>query len=216
MNAFTMWNEKIVFSDGWFVYMDGKGNNSVISHKRARLLELGYQRYQASMDVNRGGIPDDVAYPSRRFTRKGNEYVYEKFCVDKLIFGKVNPIPNILQIPKSVGYVKINSISREAFKNELTIEKVVLHDDIHTIGESAFEGCKKLNDINLSNKNIEIKKDAFKDTTLFSKEVSYLNNVLVKVETTFKGVLKVQEGTLGIADEALCDCAEITKVDLPE
>ena len=211
-----MWEEKIVFLDGWFVYMDGKGNNSIISHNRARMLELGYQRYQASMDVNRGGAPDELAYPSRGFTRKGNEFVYEKFRVDQLIIGKVNPIPNILHIPKNFGAVKINSIAREAFKNELSIEKIVLHDDIHTIGDSAFEGCKNLNDINLSNKNIEIKKDAFKDTSLFSREVSYLNNVLVKVETTFKGVLKVQEGTLGIADEALCNCAEITKVDLPE
>ena len=209
MNAFTMWEERIVFLNGWFVYMDGKGNNSIISQERARMLELGYQRYQASMDVNRGGAPYELAYPSRGFTREGNEYVYKIFRVDQLIVGKVNPIPNILQIPRSIGNVKINSISREAFKSELAIEKVVLHDDIHTIGESAFEGCKNLNDINLSNKNIEIKKDAFKDTSLFSKEVSYLNNVLVRVETTFKGVLKVQDGTLGIADEALCDCTEI-------
>ncbi len=216
MNAFTMWEEKIVFLNGWFLYMDGKGNNSIISHERARMLELGYQRYQASMDVNRGGAPDELAYPSRGFTRKGNEYVYEKFRVDQLVVGKVNTIPNILKIPETIVNIKINNISREAFKNELTIEKVVLHDDIHTIGESAFEGCKNLNEINLSNKNIEIKKDAFKDTSLFSKEVSYLNNVLVRVESTFKGVLKVQNGTLGIADEALCDCTEITKVDLPE
>lgn len=216
MNAFTMWEEKIVFLNGWFLYMDGNGNNSIISHERARMLELGFQRYQASMDVNRGGAPYELAYPSRGFTRKGNEYVYEKFRVDQLIVGKVNTIPNILKIPENIGDIKINSISNEAFKNELTIEKVILHDDVHTIGESAFEGCKNLNDINLSNKNIEIKKDAFKDTSLFSKEVSYLNNVLVRVESTFKGVLKVQDGTLGIADEALCNCAEITHVDLPE
>lgn len=211
-----MWEDKIVFIDGWFVYMDGKGNNSIISHQQARMLESHFEGYQAEMSVDRGGASEEFAYSSRGFTREGDEYIYEKFDVDQLIVGNVNPIPNILQIPRNVGNIKINSISSEAFKNELAIEKVILHSDIHTIGESAFKGCKNLNDINLANENIEIKKDAFKDTSLFFKQVSYLNNILVKVEKNFKGVLKVQAGTLGIADEALCDCTEITKVVLPE
>ena len=29
MDAFTMWDEKIIFVDGWFIYMDGNGNNSI-------------------------------------------------------------------------------------------------------------------------------------------------------------------------------------------
>lgn len=173
MNSFTMWEDKVVFIDGWFIFMDGRGNNSIISHERARMLEREFMGYQAYMDVQRGGATYEFAYPSRGFTRKGNEYVYENFCVDKLIVGKVNPITNILQIPQSVGNVKINSIAREAFKNALAIEKVILHNDIHTIGESAFEGCKNLHSINLSNKRIEIKKGAFRGTLLFSKEASY-------------------------------------------
>lgn len=172
MNSFTMWKDKIVFIDGWFVYMDDKGNNSIISHEQARMLESHFEGYQAEMSVDRGGASEEFAYSSRGFTRKGDEYIYEKFDVDQLIVGNVNPIPNILQIPRNVGNIKINSIASEAFKNELAIEKVILHSDIHTIGESAFEGCKNLNDISLANENIEIKKDAFKDTSLFLKQAA--------------------------------------------
>lgn len=216
MDAFTMWEEKIIFLDGWFVYMDGKGNNSIISHDRARALEWGYQSYQASMDVNRGGAEREQAYPSRGFTLKGNDYVYENFRVDRLIVGKVNDISNVLRIPKTVGEYRINCIAPKAFKGETAIEEVVLHNDIHTIGESAFEGCKNLRDIDLSGKHINVKRDAFKETALHSSEITYLNNVLVKVQPTFKGALKVKEGTRAIADEALRDCKEITKVDLPD
>lgn len=216
MNEFTMWEEKIVFLNGWFVYMDGKGNNSIISHERARMLELGYQRYQASMDVNRGGAEYEQAYPSRGFVLKGKEYIYEKFRVDQLIIGGVNPIPRVLKIPKKIKNIKINCIAREAFKDEAVIEEVIFHDDIHTIGEAAFAGCEKLRRINISDKHINIKNDAFKGTAIISSKVSYLNNVLVKVESNYEGVLKVKEGTLAIADEALLGCTEITQVDLPD
>lgn len=216
MNAFTMWKEKIVFINGWFVYMDGKGNNSIISHARARAIEEGYQRYQASMDVNRGGYPEEMAFPSRGFTLKGDKYVYEKFCVDQLITAYLSPVPSILQIPRKIGDIEINCVAKEAFKNEAAIEKVIFHEEICCIGISAFEGCKNLCGIELSNKCTDIHRDAFKDTLLYSAEVTYFGHILAKVKPGFKGALKVQKGTLAIADEALNGCTEITQVDLPD
>lgn len=216
MNAFTMWEEKIVFLDGWFVYMDGKGNNSIISHARARAIEYGYRRYQASMDVDKGGLPPEMAYGMRGFTLQGDKYVLESYRVDELIVGNVNPVPSILSIPETLQGIKINCVAKEAFKNETTIEKLVLHDGVQSILESAFEGCKNLSELEIPHENIEIKTDAFKDTKLCFSEVTYLNKVLLKVDPGYRGVLQVKEGTLSIAEDALSGCVGITQVALPD
>lgn len=216
MDAFTMWDNKIIFVDGWFIYMDGNGNNSIISHRQARTLESEYQSYQAWMDVNKGGDPEERAFGCRGFTKKDGKFIYEKFRVDQLIVGEVASIPSILQIPRAINGIKINYIMKEAFKDETAIEKVILHEEIHTIGESAFEGCLNLCEVAFLDRHIEIRADAFIGTKLFSSEVSYLNKVLYKVDPNFKGALKVKEGTLAIADEALCGCTEITRIDLPD
>lgn len=218
MNAYTLWNDKIVFIDGWFVYMDGKGNNSIISHNRARMIEAYYKEYQIRMNIDKGAICGDYdsVMKSCDFVKEGHEYVLKEHTVDKLIVGNVNEIPNVLVIPKNIGNVKINRVSKEAFKGETAIEKVIFHNEIKVIESSAFEGCEKLREIEVPENNIQIQKNAFKDTLIPSKEVSYVNNVLVKVEPSYKGVLKVKEGTLAIAGEALKGCTKITRVELPE
>lgn len=217
MNAFSMWESQIIFKNGWFIYMDGKGNNSIISHKQARELEEGYQRYQASMDVNRGGMPDKIAYPGRGFVPKDGKYVYENYCVDKFIVSEIASIASVLIIPEFVGGIFINSIASKAFRNEAIIEKVVLHSGIKEIGESAFEGCYNLNEILGQNSQIIIKKDAFKDTAIFKdQEVTYINNTLTRVNPGLSGVFEVKMGTTAIADEAFKDCSQITEIILPE
>lgn len=217
MNAFSMREEQIIFKNGWFIYMDGKGNNSIISHKRARELELRCQSYQASMDVDRGGLPDEVAYPSRGFVYKNGRYVYEKFRVDQLIVGEIAPITSVLIIPDSIGGISINCVARQAFQSENVIEKVVLHNNIKEIGESAFEGCINLNEILIPNEHIIIKTDAFKDTAIFKEQdATYINNTLIRVNPSQRGVLEIKKGTTAIADEALKDCSKITEIVLPE
>ena len=162
-NRFYMWEDQIIFHDGWFIFLDGKGNASVISHKRARERERDFQGYQANMDVGKGGLPYDIAYRRRGFTNENGEFVYRNYQVDKLIKGTIHPITSVLTIPERVGDICINAIDDKAFFCETVIEKVVLHKDILIIGSSAFEGCVNLKELVIPGEHVIISKDAFKD-----------------------------------------------------
>ncbi len=216
MNSFTMWDEQIIFADGWFILMDGKGNNSVISHNRARELEHGYQAYQARMDINRGGAPDDAAYPARGFIKENDSYVYKNYHVDRLIYGKLTDIGECLTIPEKVGNIHINCVAREAFKETGSIKKVILHKGIRMIGDSAFYGCSALSEIIMSGGHVKTGSGAFAGTAFFEHSVVYLNNTLIKVSSCESGVFTVKDGTSAIADDALKDCCNISDVILPE
>lgn len=216
MDAFTMWQEKIVYKKGWFIHMDGNGNNSIISHQRARELELGYQRYQARMDIDRGGAPDDVAYPNRGFTPKNGGYDYERFLVDRMITGKLAPIQQCLVIPETIDSIAINCIASQAFQGNTSIHTVILHDGIKEIGTSAFQGCSNLKQITISNDHIIIKTDAFKDTAIIEQDTVYVKNTLMKVSPHHTGVLMIKAGTTAIADGALKECKQISEIVLPE
>ena len=48
-------------------------------------------------------------------------------------------------LPGTQIYITSSSIGADAFKNCVTLTKVVLSDDVKTVGDSAFEGCSKLN-----------------------------------------------------------------------
>ncbi len=215
--AFTMWENGVFFSNGWFIYYDGRGNNSIISHKRARAFEEGYQRYQASMDVNRGGADYDCAYRNRGFTKKDDRYVYERFRVDNLIVGELAVIENVLVIPEKIGNTPINYIEDSAFETEIEIEEVVLHKNVKRIGSGAFKGCVNLRKITIPNEHIIIGASVFDNTALLSNEdVMYQNNTLIKVNPDYNGVLNIKEGTTAIADEAAKGCEGISEVVLPE
>ncbi len=177
--SFRMWEDRIVFGNHWFVFMSGKGKNSIISQKRAREFEEEYQRYQALMDIHRGGAPDDIAYSSRGFLKKDGKYVYENYAVDRLISNCICPIPADLHIPEKIGDISINFISKSAFKGEYAIEKVIIHSGITEIEDCAFAECSNLSDVIIQNESIIISKSAFAGTKYNKKQkqsVNYPNN----------------------------------------
>lgn len=215
--AFTMWEQQILFKSGWFIYSNGKGKNSLISHIRARELEREFQSYQARMDIDRGGALEDWAYSGRGFTKKNGKYVYENYRVDQMMDRPVAPIEKVLAIPKRIGDISINSVARAAFQGELTIEQVILNDNIQEIEELAFEGCNNLKEIVIPNQYVHIKSDAFKNTALMEHtDTFYINNTLTKVNPSLSGVLQIKDGTTAIADNALQGCNALTEVIFPE
>lgn len=208
-------NKKIKFCNGWFIYLDGKGNNSLITHKRARQIELGYQGYQVNMDIERGGYSEDTAYDIRGFKRADGKYVYEDYRVDRLIDTPIAPIKRVLKIPREVNDIRINCIAERAFEDETHIVHVILPESIKEIGELAFAGCTNLSEIEVLSERINIRSDAFKDTAFFTgKKIIYINNTLMKVDPYFSGILKIDKGTTSIADNALEGCTELEEVIL--
>ena len=74
MLMYSMWEKQVHFVDGWFVWTDTRrGQNSVISPGSAKRMQCGYEEYQASQDINRGGVPPEAAYSNRGIVRKDKE-----------------------------------------------------------------------------------------------------------------------------------------------
>lgn len=86
---FCMWDDAIVWKDDR-LQLRKKGEYTPITLEQAREQERGYHRYQMSMDVNRGGLPDEVAQRARGFDSDGNYvggYAVDEFW--KKNFGRV-------------------------------------------------------------------------------------------------------------------------------
>lgn len=221
MNSFDMWQDKIIFKDGWYLFLGGKGNNSVITRACARRMEEEYNRYQANMDVDRGGIDPKVAFPNRGFKKVGYTYEYDSpYVVDTLSGGREeNRIEKKLAIPSEVDGILITCIYKNAFANLKSLEEVEVPDSVETIGRGAFSGCTSLQKVNLPQRQIQIAEDAFEDTPIGKACDSgawYLGRHLMKADKEIQGVLRIEEGTLSIADCAFKDCVNLEKIMLPD
>lgn len=223
--AFTMWEESVFFQDGYYLYMDGNNHVSVISKERAMNHEAEYYGYQASMDVGRGGVDPELAYPGRGFVKdESGHWKYGRACyVATLSEGETEaPIQGAFRLPERVGAKTINFIERKAFLNCDRMMQITMPLSIKRIGAEAFKGCVNLEKIHLSENIIQIEQKAFQDTAFYQKKenwengVLYLGNWLIRAESELSGNCVVREGTVGIADEAFRDCAQLEGVQMPD
>ena len=226
--AFTMWENSIIFQNGMFFYRDGKGHNSFICRERAKEIEVNYYKYQASMDVDRGGWDPDTAYPGRGFSKNENgEWQYTRACrIDIMKNGAVvRAVEGDFVIPRTIGTNKINSVNRiekRAFYNCANLSQVTIPETITSIGSEAFVGCTNLNKIIMSDSIKAIEEKAFADTAYYNNKENwvdnalYLNGWLIKVNTAAEGAFHVQDGTIGIADTAFRDCDKLTHISIPD
>ena len=60
-------------------------------------------------------------------------------------------VRNVYSIPDSILGKEIKNLDKEAFKDCIYLESVVLNSKITTINGSAFEGCENLRNLNISN-----------------------------------------------------------------
>jgi len=80
-------------------------------------MEEEYNRYQAGMDVDRGGIDPELAFPNRGFKKVGHTYEYDSpYVVDALSGGREeNRIEKKLVIPSEVDGIPITCVCKNAF-----------------------------------------------------------------------------------------------------
>lgn len=226
MNEFSMWEDKIVFRNGMFLYLNGKGNNSFICKEGAGKIEADYYEYQARMDVDRGGVHPETCYPARGFVKDENgRWEYKKpYKIEQLIGDEaVIPIAEEFEIPSIIdGRITLNVIRREAFYHCDRLRKLVIPKSIKVIEGYAFEGCINLSEIVVESEIVKIEENAFSDTAYYHKEENwengaiYLGDWLLKVKPETEGRLLVKEGTIGIADGAFAKCNKLTEIILPE
>jgi|GEM_PF-1490783 len=220
MNCFKMWDSKIVFKNGWYLYLDGKGNNSVISPQCAREIEINHYRYMADMDTSRGGIEPDYAFKGRGFDLIDGQYVYLKpLTVESLSKGQeVYSINNKLVIPSKVGEININYVHRNAFTDIHILEEVFVPETVTAIGINAFSGCSNLKIMNLPRTPLTIEKDVFKDTFLeksFNGSAFYIGKHLIQANKNISGEYNIANGTLSIAANAFDQFINLKSITIP-
>lgn len=215
-----MRDTELIFCDGWFLIVDAKGEASPVSPKHALAAEIGYYGYQASMDVNRGGMDPEQAYPNRGFEKNKvtGQWIYigavtEQYQQDAKI------IENELVIPKKIGRYSVTSIVRGAFENCRELTKVVLPESVKSIGDNAFKNCSALHTVELRQDEISIGSGAFEGTLVKlgnDREFLIVGTVLVCAKKELIGCVTVPERIQSIASEAFKDCAQLQKIVLPK
>ena len=102
-----------------------------------------------------------------------------------------------LIIPETIDSCLVTTITKEAFKGNNNIKKVVLPDSITTIQDGAFQDCKALCEINIPNNVSIIPRSCFSDCTSLSKIV-------------------LPEGISEIGNCAFSNCVALTSVVFPD
>ncbi len=115
----------------------------------------------------------------------------------------------------------VTRIGENAFERCARLTEVVIPDGVLQIGKSAFDGCTMLANITLPAGIEEIGAHAFEDTAFYRDEqnwendVLYLQSCLLTANGYISGAYGVKDGTTLIADDAFCNCTELTGISIP-
>ena len=225
MVLYSMWERSVHYADGWYIYSDGRGHASVISKQRARELELDYNCYQASQDINRGGAPFESAYNGRGIIcTQGSDgrmhFEMASYEADH-VAGSMPPVEfkGALTIPREIDAFTIDMVYDGAFAGCTELETIVLPDTVTSIGEKAFSGCIRLSSVVLPRGLGRIGEKAFEGTQVLpepdpAEPVGILEYILVKADPSIRGEYAVPEHVTVIADHAFSGCAGLTGITI--
>lgn len=113
-------------------------------------------------------------------------------------------------------------IAAGAFYGCTALQTLTVPETVTSIGGSAFAGCTALSSISLPESVQSIGGYAFYRTAYYLEEsnwdegVLYIGNCLIRANDDLSGAYTIREGTVCIADGAFQNCAELTKVTLPD
>ena len=120
------------------------------------------------------------------------------------------------------GGENVKTIGNFAFARCPMLSKITIPDGVETIGIAAFKSCRSLFDITLPDTVTSIGRDVFYDTAYYNDEGNwegdalYLDNFLLRVNTSLKGFYSIDSGTTTIVPYAFYGCTTLTGVSLPD
>lgn len=219
MNKVSFYGD-MIYADGWFAYIEKNGKNSPLTREDARKVELEYRSYNASMDIDRGGMPPQIAYNARGLIWNDAKNALEvkgSYWVDGLAQAAQDAvIRDELVIPESVGGYKMNHIYRDSFQS-LSIEKLVIPESVTAVASGAFSECYYLKDVQFGS-HLDIASNAFYNCPFISFEsgICYIGNTLFKATDSVNKNLVIPSNVTSISDRAFENNKTIESVRIPE
>ncbi len=173
--------------------------------KDGESLTLAYSplRYAADVIARKGSYSGEVnlvralyVYNKAAYTYVNSEYAdlsFELLDDGTYELTGMNGTATIILVPEKYNGKAVTSIHTGAFKNNASIEKVVIPDSVTNIGNSVFSGCTALKELTLGNGIKVIGQKAFKDTAI--KEVVLPDSLETVAQGAFEGT-KLEKITL--------------------
>ncbi|MBR2870184.1 MAG: leucine-rich repeat protein [Clostridia bacterium] len=119
-------------------------------------------------------------------------------------------------IPQTIEGITVTKIDVDAFRGKKNVKKVVLPDTITEIGNSAFNGCSALLNINLG-KIQKIGNNAFTGSIIFSADLSSVTSI---GKGAFSGTrvqsITIPNGITQILPDTFANCSFLSSVTLPQ
>ena len=114
------------------------------------------------------------------------------------------------------------SIKSNAFYGYKQLKSITIPDSVTSIGRNAFYGCSNLANITIPDSVTSIGIDAFSTTAYYNNTNNwtngdlYIDNHLIRADSSVKGAYSVRNGTITIGGDAFSDCSDITNITLPD
>lgn len=113
---------------------------------------------------------------------------------------------------------KVTAVEKNAFKNNKYIKKLIIGNNVKTIGKSAFAGCKKLKTVKFGKSVTTISDKAFYKCAALTK-IIIPSKVKTIGKSAFEGCKKLKSVTIGksvskIGAKAFYGCKELKSINI--
>lgn len=185
----------------------------------------GETKIPASTEELSSEMPDGTEEPINKMPKEGDLFEtggvsYRVTKAGTVAYVKMSSKGTNVKIPATIKInnlsYKVTSIAANAFKNNKKITKVVMGNNIQTIGSSAFLGCTNLKTVTLGKKLTSVGTGAFKNCSSL-KKIIIPDKVTSIGNTAFSGCKKLTSVTMGtglrkIGKEAFYKCSKLNTI----
>ena len=141
---------------------------------------------------------------------------YSVTAIDRMAFTGCNALEGVV-VPGSVV-----TIGQRAFAEDTLLTSVVIEEGVRRIDMMAFNACTALDTIVLPTTLVRVAHAVFENTAYYNNQENWsqgmalmLGQWLIKEGNQVTGNVVVEEGIVGIANNAFLYCRDMDKVTLP-
>lgn len=158
--------------------------------------------------------PTEVTEPTSESTKPDFEY---EVVNNVAVITKYSGSDTEVVIPSEIDGYKVTTIGEHAFDCCKTIEKVIISEGITKIESNAFEECEKLISVETPQSLRYIERDSFRQTPCFysKNDAWYINDILMQYNGNAEKYT-VEDGTRIIANRAFESQYAFSEITIPE